>query len=403
MKIGIINSHFNQVGGIETYLARFIPLLQERGHDLFMVNEKIQDDRAPISEDSAVPKALFSEDGLARLRAWKPDVLYCHGLSDVTHEDQVLEVAPAVYFAHAYRGLCLNGGKTHKRPEVIPCQITFGPGCLFHYYLRRCGGLNPMTAWKQYGDNRKRLAFFERYRYLVTHSKAMREEFLKLGIPAEKVKRVGFFVNRPTQAFQPQRLDSLDQRIHILFVGRMEMIKGGLVFLRAIQQFLEQDARNVSLYFAGNGPDKSLWEAEAQKCVAAFPGERLRVQFLGWINDAQREEWLQKIHVLAVPSLWPEPFGQVGVEAGFFRVPSIGFDVGGISDWLEDGVNGHIAPGRPPTHEGFSEALARCVSSEEHWRKLGEGAFRTAEQYMGNHHLETMLHLFEEIQDRPST
>src|SRR2546423_8225430 len=40
------------------------------------------------------------------------------------------DVAPAVFFAHAYYGTCISGAKTFKRPTVTPCDRRFGPKCL---------------------------------------------------------------------------------------------------------------------------------------------------------------------------------------------------------------------------------------------------------------------------------
>ena len=55
--------------------------------------------------------------------------------------------------------------------------------------------------------------------------------------------------------------------------------------------------------------------------------------------------------LLVVPSVWPEPFGSVGMAAARCGVPAAAFAVGGIPQWLHDGVNGHLAPPilrRPP-------------------------------------------------------
>ena len=60
--------------------------------------------------------------------------------------------------------------------------------------------------------------------------------------------------------------------------------------------------------------------------------------------------------LVAVPSLWPEPFGLVGLDAAALGRPAIAFDVGGIGEWLTDGVNGKLV--EPAAGE---EGLARRI------------------------------------------
>ena len=69
--------------------------------------------------------------------------------------------------------------------------------------------------------------------------------------------------------------------------------------------------------------------------------------------------------VVVMPSLWPEPFGLVGLEANRRGVPVVAFATGGIPEWLHDGVNGCLAPGDPPTADGLADALIRCIRSLE--------------------------------------
>ena len=66
--------------------------------------------------------------------------------------------------------------------------------------------------------------------------------------------------------------------------------------------------------------------------------------------------WLARASVAALPSSWPEPFGLVGLEAAALGVPTVAFDVGGISEWLRHDVNGVAVPG-PPSAEPLGEAL----------------------------------------------
>ena len=47
---------------------------------------------------------------------------------------------------------------------------------------------------------------------------------------------------------------------------------------------------------------------------------------------------------MLMPSRWMENFGLTGIEAMSFGKPVVAFRVGGIPDWLEDGVTGYHVP-----------------------------------------------------------
>ena len=92
----------------------------------------------------------------------------------------------------------------------------------------------------------------------------------------------------------------------------------------------------------------------------------------GW-TLADGRELMSQADLLVVPSLWPEPFGLVGVEAGCLGLPSVAYAVGGIPDWLIAGVTGEIAPGDPPGVDGLAEAMVRALADPEHYKNLSCG------------------------------
>ena len=96
---------------------------------------------------------------------------------------------------------------------------------------------------------------------------------------------------------------------------------------------------------------------------------------------------MRQADLLAVPSLWPEPFGLVGIEAGCFGLPAVGYAVGGIPDWLIPGQTGELAPGDPPTVEGLAEAMARALADPEHHARLSRGAWELSKQFDTPRHL----------------
>ena len=132
---------------------------------------------------------------------------------------------------------------------------------------------------------------------------------------------------------------------------------------------------------AGIGPERDPLRDLARRL-------RLDAEFPGWVEGRAREELLRAADLVAVPSLWPEPFGLVGIEAGCFGVPAAAFAVGGISEWLEAGVNGELAPGDPPTAGGLAEALVRALRDPEHHARLRLGSWRAAGRFGLRAHVE---------------
>ena len=95
---------------------------------------------------------------------------------------------------------------------------------------------------------------------------------------------------------------------------------------------------------SGDGSRRSRLAARA----TALMGQqsKLRVEMTPWLSEAAADA-LDRADLLLVPSLWPEPFGMVGVEAARRGVPSVAFAVGGIPEWLIDGATGTLVPPRP--------------------------------------------------------
>ena len=69
-----------------------------------------------------------------------------------------------------------------------------------------------------------------------------------------------------------------------------------------------------------------------------------RVEFIGYRSHEELQRYFQRATVGVVPSVWPEPFGMVGLEFMHHQLPVIAFNSGGISDWLKDGHNGFLVP-----------------------------------------------------------
>ena len=96
---------------------------------------------------------------------------------------------------------------------------------------------------------------------------------------------------------------------------------------------------------------------------------RDRVQFRGFVPRALMREHFLQASLLAVSSVWPEPYGLVGREAMKYGLPIVGFDAGGIREWLFDGENGFLVPWKDTSR--FAARMEQLLRDKELARRLG--------------------------------
>ena len=236
---------------------------------------------------------------VVRRRAWlqpaltrcvrRPDVIYDHSLMQPALEAEMPQIAPVVFFAHAYYGTCISGGKTVKTPTTSPCDRRFGWQCLLNYYPHRCGGLNPLTMLAEYKRQSDRLHLLSRYRAIVTHSNHMRNEYLKHGFDPQYVRNLSYYAKQPggtfelneekelpntsTPPLETPRTTSEDEKSNperppcwrLLFLGRMDFLKGGHLFIDALPLVSAALKRPLEITFAGEGPQRKAWERQAAR------------------------------------------------------------------------------------------------------------------------------------------
>lgn len=373
VRTAVVNWTDRRVGGAEAYLARIMPALRASGHDVLLWHEQNgPDDRASIAGPDLELACSAEEQGmeaaLTALRGWHPDVLFVHGLVNPDHERALLAIAPAVFFAHNYYGTCITGAKTTCFPSIRPCSRRFGPACLAHFYPNRCGGLNPLTALTEFRRQSRRLENLRDYREIVTFSDHMRREYLSHGFSPTHVHRLPPVDPMATVDAAEARDDATLARRpsetivhHLTFIGRIERLKGCHTLITALGRLRSRLPGRPILTIAGDGPDLERCREAARQLTAA--GCDAEVRFLGWVSEAHLDALLRATDVLVVPSLWPEPFGLVGMEALRRGVPVAAFNVGAIPEWLEDGKTGVLAPSDPPTPDGLAEAIANALSS----------------------------------------
>jgi len=396
MRIAVVNSHHARVGGAETYLDTVIPALAAAGHQIALLSEldsppSLPRIRLPAAAPAWCASAMGMPRALAALASWRPDVIYVHGMSDLPAAARIIESAPAVLFAHGYYGTCISGSKMFSAPRPQPCARRFGWRCLIQYYPHRCGGLNPLRMWSDYQKQNARLALLGRYAAILTASAHMRAEFVRHGLPPQRVHalRLPLAPARSPGTETAEAMPAENRELRLLYVGRMTRLKGGTIMLDALALAAASLGRPLKVTFVGDGPDRVQWEQKSRRIQAE--NTNLQIEFSGWLNSASLDQLMLDSDLLVVPSIWPEPFGLAGPEAGLRGLPAAAFAVGGIPEWLSDGVNGHLAPGDPPSAAGLARAMVECVRDPAELAQLRNGARELASRFDLDAHLNALL------------
>jgi D-inositol-3-phosphate glycosyltransferase len=202
---------------------------------------------------------------------------------------------------------------------------------------------------------------------------------------------------RRTIGFEPGRL--------LLFVGRLERLKGAEVAIRALSLLRDRRHDDVRLIILGedarNGSarpgEAGESEKERLKGIAASAGVGDRVDFLGSVAHHELPYFYSAADALVMPS-YSESFGLVALEAQACGLPVVGSDVSGLRSAVRDDVTGYLIDGHEPA--AYAERIGRLLDVPDLGRQMGRRGHLLAQRFSWTRTADRLLGLFDEIIDR---
>lgn len=189
------------------------------------------------------------------------------------------------------------------------------------------------------------------------------------------VIRIPLGIKRPTVDIAARAdFGFTDDQILLVTVGR-------LVARKAVDQLIsvlkDTGMPNAHLVIVGNGPQEPALRQKANELGLAG-----RVHFMGHTSESDKFRLLQMSDVF-VSTSQHEGFGLVFVEAMASGLPVICYGYGGQTDFLIDGVTGHVVPLNDTA--AFTDRCRRLISDRESTRRIGaENRVRVEELYIDN-------------------
>lgn len=160
-----------------------------------------------------------------------------------------------------------------------------------------------------------------------------------------------------------------------VFAGRLSGWKGYDVFIEGVAKASSRVDGLTAVLVGGVAPGEEWRVTDVTRRIFES-GMQEKMRYLGFIEDIG--DVFRPGRIVVVPSLWPEPFGLVTVEAMLAGCAVVASRHGGSTEIIEEGVTGLLVP--PGDAGALADALQRLATDRQLRVNLGEQARKSASQ-----------------------
>ncbi|MCC6639222.1 glycosyltransferase family 4 protein [Candidatus Falkowbacteria bacterium] len=403
MKILEINKFFYKKGGSELYLFSIRNLLKRHGHavmDFSMNHEKNEPSYYqpyfihPVRMDGKMKlrdkihsffHLLYSVETQEKLE----QLIQERGVPDVAHihnfayhlTPSILYVLkkhniPVVWTLHDYKVISPNYN-LYAHGEIDECTKPDKFFAVVKNKSIKNSYLKSFIAAFEQWLHVKVTKLYGAVDAYVAPSKFLANKVIEYGIDANKVHQIYNTID-----ISKYKAECLEGEYYI-YVGRFIKEKGVMRLLEAFKELPQQ-----KLIFIGAGDQ----EIEMKKFIA--DNEMRNVEILPPIYGAAVYEYIKKAKALMLTSEWYENNPLVILDAFALGVPVIGTRIGGITELIEDGVNGLLC--EPFDAHSIAQAVKRMETLDH--CELGRRARAFVESIADEEvHYEKIMKVFEEV------
>lgn len=225
-------------------------------------------------------------------------------------------------------------------------------------------------------------------RRIIAISDAVKSQFKMFNSVPDKVVRIYNGVELPRSGFNRCR----KRNIHIGQIGQIARWKGQKYFIEAARLLKKNE--NLLFYIIG---DVLFWDEEYKNellnSVKKYNLEK-RVIFTGQMDDIGK--LIEKLDIVVHPSVEPEPFGRVLIEAMSRGKPVIVSRIGAVPEIVTDGKTGLLVP--PGNSVAIKEAIENLIRDKRLYRYLSRnGPKVVAERFQISETVKKIEHLYADI------
>jgi len=190
-----------------------------------------------------------------------------------------------------------------------------------------------------------------------------------------------------------------DDEKMILFVGRIEPLKGIDTLLKAISQLKQADILQICphyLYIIGGNPDPDQVnmnkEMQRLQNLCKKMGLDDLVLFLGKRDQDSLQYYYSAAEMLVMPSHY-ESFGMVALESMACGTPVIATQVGGLQHLVRDQKTGFVIPNDDP--DALEEKITVLICKPDLREKMSQNSISYAQSFSWNSITKYLIETFE--------
>jgi len=193
----------------------------------------------------------------------------------------------------------------------------------------------------------------------------------------------------------------------ILFVGRVEPLKGLIILLEAIVRLKQQKSlenNKFCLVVIGGDPDEDSDKMSAEmariQALCEQYGLQDLVAFLGKRAQDTLPYYYSAAEMVVVPSHY-ESFGMVALEAMACGTPVVASQIGGLAYLVQDGITGFTVPVDDP--EALADRMSTLLSDSVLRERMGKQAVAYASGYAWDRIAEKLIAIYRELISTPAS
>lgn len=248
-------------------------------------------------------------------------------------------------------------------------------GCEFHLFYNKL----PRTI-KQLLNK-----VFQNCACLIVLSKSWKNIYIEqCNLKVNQVKVLYNPVAVPQSVYDRTNLD----KITFLFLGKINQRKGIFDLLHALAMLPSVTRNKIRAILAGSG------EIEKAEALAKELNIESLVEFPGWVNIKQRDDFLAQANVFVLPS-YNEGLPMALLEAMSWGLPVVTTPVGGITEVVTHYKTGLLV--QPGSIQELAASMQILIDNESLRLSLGNAARKQASLLDTKNYSHELLNLYHSI------